>query len=131
MHIENKFSLTLLRLHAFLNADLQSSYAYIFGLPYNVSAEFRIQRYTLLRGLIMGTVSPCAAAEEKFTSLVPFVSIPVVSLHLRYDSISDYSMYGFSFLTVMVLLLDHLCAMTTSISNLNLTFLLGLWFLFH
>lgn len=32
-------------------------------------------------------------------------------------------MYGFPSLTVMVLLLDDLCAMTTNISNLNLPFL--------
>lgn len=75
----------------------------------------------------MDTITPCVAAQEKFNSLVTLV----VSLHLRHDSISDYSMYGFSFLTVMVLLLDHLCAMTTNISNLNLTVLFSFWFLFR
>ncbi len=50
--------------------------------------------------------------------------MPVVSLHFTYDTISDYSMYGIPFLSVMALLLDDLCAMTTNISNLKLPFLL-------
>lgn len=50
--------------------------------------------------------------------------MPVVSVHFRYDTISDYSMYGIPFLSVMASLLDDLCVMTINISNLNLPFLL-------
>lgn len=53
-----------------------------------------------------------------FTCVI--ISTPVVSLHLTCNTISDYSMYGIPFLSVMTSLLDDLCVMTTNISNFNL-----------
>lgn len=104
-----------------LHAALQLCYVTIIFLAYQfkMSTGFRIENVLTWSAHIWHNYTLCSHSGEILFTL----SIPVVSLHFRYDSISDYSMYGFPSVTVMVLLLDDLCTMTTNISNLNLPFL--------
>ena len=119
MHRDNNFPVTLiLIIYLFMHTVLQWCQNYIFRLLiHNVfSLEYN---NVLAEVLIIDTVATVQPVRRNSIHFLHF-SITLVSLHLWNDSISYYSMYGFPLLTVMVLLLDDLCAMTINDSNFQI-----------